>query len=255
MNTISDTWYLFVRHIRVSLRTPIWMFVNLIQPLVWLLLFSRVFENLVDLPGFTNDSYLQFFAPGVIIMTVLFGSAWTGFNMIQDMDLGILDKMLASPASRASIVLGRVLGSVATLVVQALMIFIIAWAMGVDVATGVPGVLLAVLIVVLLGLAVAGFSNGLAIFLRKPDPLIAIISFVTLPLMFLSSAMMPSDLLPGWIQTSKTFNPISHAVESVRSLVIVGYEWDVILPDLLILAGVATVMLAWATSMFRFRVS
>ena len=255
MNTVTDTWYLFVRQIRVSLRTPIWMFVNLIQPLVWLLLFSRVFENLTDLPGFTNDSYLQFFAPGVIIMTVLFGSAWTGFNMIQDMDLGILDKMLASPASRVSIVLGRVLGSVATLVVQALMIFIIAWAMGVDVATGVPGVLLTVLIVVLLGLAVAGFSNGLAIFLRKPDPLIAIISFVTLPLMFLSSAMMPSELLPDWIQTAKTFNPISHAVESVRSLVIVGYEWRVILPDLLILAGVATVMVAWATSMFRFRVS
>ena len=253
MNVLSDTWYLFLRHIKVSLRTPIWLFVNLIQPLVWLVLFSRVFENLVDLPGFTGDSYLQFFAPGVIIMTVLFGSAWTGMNMIQDMDLGILDKMLASPVTRVSIVLGRVLGSVATLVAQALMIFLIAWIMGVKVATGFPRVLLTVVIVVLLGLGFAGLSNGLSILMKKPDPLIAFISFITLPLMFLSSAMMPSDLLPQWIQTAKTFNPVSHAVESVRSLVMVGYQWDVIVPDLLMLAGVAIFMVVWATSMFRFR--
>ena len=253
MNVVSDTWFLFVRHIKVSVRNPIWLFVNLVQPLVWLGIFSRVFENLVNLPGFTSDSYLQFFAPGVIIMTVLFGSAWTGMNIIQDMDLGILDKMLATPVSRVSIVLGRVFGSVTTLVGQALVIFLIAWIMGVNVATGVPGVLLTLVVVVLLGLGVAGLSYGLAILMKKPDPLIAFISFITLPLMFLSSSMMPGDLLPQWIRTAKTFNPVSHAVESVRSLVIVGYEWDVILPDLLILAGLATLMIAWATSMFRFR--
>jgi ABC-2 type transport system permease protein len=242
-----------MRHIKVSLRTPIWLFINLVQPLVWLALFSRVFERMVDLPGFTGDSYLQFFAPGVIIMTVLFGSAWTGMNMVQDMDLGILDKMLATPVTRVSIVLGRVFGSVSTLVVQALLIFLIAWIMGVDIAAGFPGVLLTVVIVTLLGLGFAGLSNGLAIVMKRPDPLIAFISFITLPLMFLSSAMMPGDLLPGWIQTAKTFNPVSHAVESVRSLVIVGYEWDVVLPDLLILAGIATFMVVWATFMFRFR--
>lgn len=253
MNAFSDTWYLFMRHIKVSLRTPIWLFVNLIQPLVWLVLFSRVFERMVDLPGFTSDSYLQFFAPGVIIMTVLFGSAWTGMNMVQDMDLGILDKMLATPVTRVSIVLGRVFGSVSTLVVQALLIFLIAWIMGVDIATGFPGVLLTVIIVTLLGLGFAGLSNGLAVVMKRPDPLIAFISFITLPLMFLSSAMVPSELLPEWIQVAKIFNPVSRAVESVRSLVIVGYEWDVILPDLLILGGVATLMVFWATFMFRFR--
>lgn len=253
MNAFSDTWYLFMRHIKVSLRTPIWLFVNLIQPLVWLVLFSRVFERMVDLPGFTSDSYLQFFAPGVIIMTVLFGSAWTGMNMVQDMDLGILDKMLATPVTRVSIVLGRVFGSVSTLVVQALLIFLIAWIMGVDISTGFPGVLLTVVIVTLLGLGFAGLSNGLAVFMKRPDPLIAFVSFITLPLMFLSSAMVPSELLPGWIQVAKIFNPVSHAVESVRSLVIVGYEWDVIVPDLLILGGVATLMVLWATFMFRFR--
>ncbi|MCE2462987.1 MAG: ABC transporter permease [Dehalococcoidia bacterium] len=242
-----------MRHIKVSLRTPIWLFVNLVQPLVWLLLFSRVFERMVDLPGFTSDSYLQFFAPGVIIMTVLFGSAWTGMNMIQDMDLGILDKMLATPVTRVSIVLGQVFGSVSTLVVQALLIFLIAWIMGVDIATGFPGVLLTVVIVTMLGLGFAGFSNGLAIVMKPPDPLIAFISFITMPLKFLSYAMVPSDLLPGWIQVAKTFNPVSHSVESVRSLVIVGYEWNVIIPDLLILGGIATLMVLWATFMFRFR--
>ena len=186
-------------------------------------------------------------------MTVLMGSAWTGMNMIQDMDLGILDKMLASPVSRVSIVLARVFGAVSTLVAQSLIIFLIAWIMGVDVATGFAGVLLTVVIVVLLGLGFSGLSNGLAILMKRPDPLIAFVTFITLPLMFLSSAMMPGELLPGWIQTAKTFNPVSHAVESVRSLILVGYEWNVIVPDLAILAGVAIVMVTWATSMFRFR--
>ena len=253
MNALSDTGYLFIRHIKVSLRTPVWLFVDLIQPVVWLVLFSRVFEGLVDLPGFTADSYLEFFAPGVIIMTVLMSSVGSGFTMIQDMDLGILDKMLASLVSRVSIVLGRVFGSAVVLVVQALIIFLIAWIMGVDVTTGFARVLLTVVIVVFLGLGFASPSNGLAILMRRPDPVIAFISFITLPLMFLSSAMMPGELLPGWIRTAKTFNPVSHAMESVRSLITAGYEWDVIVPDLLILAGVATFTVAWATSMFRFR--
>ncbi len=175
-------------------------------------------------------------------MTVLFGAAWTGMNIIQDMDLGILDKMLASPVTRVSIVLARVFGSVSTLVVQSLIIFLIAWIMGVDVATGFPGVLLTVVIVMLLGLGIAGLSNGLAIVMRKPEPLIAFVGFISLPLMFLSSAMMPGDLLPDWIRTAKTFNPVSHAVESVRTLIMVGYDWEVILPDLAILAGVAIFM-------------
>ena len=169
------------------------------------------------------------------------------------MDLGILDKMLASPVSRVSLVLGRVFASVTTLVVQALVIFLIAWVMGVNVEAGIPGILLTVAIVILLGLSFAGLSNGLAILMKKPDPLITFISFISLPLMFLSSAMMPGDLLPGWINTTKKFNPVSHAVESVRSLVIEGYQWDVILPDLGILAAVATVAVVWATWMFRFR--
>ena len=253
MNCLVDIWYLSGRHIRTRLRTPVWIFVSLVQPMIWLGIFSQLFKKVADLPQFPTESYLQFFAPGVVVMTVLFGAAWAGMGMIEDMDLGILTKMLATPVTRVSIVLSRVLATVITLIVQALLIFLIATMMGVDIATGMAGVLLTVLVISLLGVGLAGLSNALALLLRKSDPLVAVVSFVTMPLMFLSSAMIPSQMLPGWIETARRFNPVDYAVESVRNLVVTGYEWGSLIPNILFLAAFAVVSVSLATAMFRIR--
>jgi len=253
LNCLVDIWYLSGRHIRTRLRTPVWIFVSLVQPMIWLGIFSQLFKKVADLPQFPTESYLQFFAPGVVVMTVLFGAAWAGMGMIEDMDLGILTKMLATPVTRVSIVLSRVLATVITLIVQALLIFLIATMMGVDIATGMAGVLLTVLVISLLGVGLAGLSNALALLLRKSDPLVAVVSFVTMPLMFLSSAMIPSQMLPGWIETARRFNPVDYAVESVRNLVVTGYEWGSLIPNILFLAGFAVVSVSLATAMFRVR--
>ncbi|MEE8174593.1 MAG: ABC transporter permease [Dehalococcoidia bacterium] len=253
MNCLVDIWYLSGRHIRTRLRTPVWIFVSLVQPMIWLVIFSQLFKNVADLPQFPTENYLQFFAPGVVVMTVLFGAAWAGMGMIEDMDLGILTKMLATPVTRVSIVLSRVLATVITLIVQALLIFLIATMMGVDIATGMAGVLLTVLVISLLGVGLAGLSNALALLLRKSDPLVAVVSFVTMPLMFLSSAMIPGQMLPGWIETARKFNPVDYAVESVRNLVVTGYEWGSLVPNILFLAAFAVVSVSLATAMFRIR--
>ena len=253
MNCLVDIWYLSGRHIRTRLRTPVWIFVSLVQPMIWLGIFSQLFKKVADLPQFPTESYLQFFAPGVVVMTVLFGAAWAGMGMIEDMDLGILTKMLATPVTRVSIVLSRVLATVITLIVQALLIFLIATMMGVDIATGMAGVLLTVLVISLLGVGLAGLSNALALLLRKSDPLVAVVSFVTMPLMFLSSAMIPGQMLPGWIETARKFNPVDYAVESVRNLVVTGYEWGSLIPNILFLAAFAVASVSLATAMFRIR--
>ena len=257
MSFLADLWYQVLRHLRTQLRMRVFIVINLIQPIIWLVLFTQVFQSLsssfAGLPGVGEISYLQFFAPGVVVMTVLFGSAWAGMGMLYDIDMGILSKMLATPVTRVSIIASRVVASMAILVVQALIIFTIAVIMGVDIVTGVPGVLLSIVLICLLGLGFAAFSNGLALLFRRPEPMMGVINFIALPTVFLSSTMMPSQLLPGWLDTVRHFNPVDYAVVGVRGLVLTGYVWSDLWHALLVLGAWATAGIIFGTLMFRVR--
>jgi ABC-2 type transport system permease protein len=253
MNLVADTWYQTVRDLRSRFRMPVWIFLSLFQPILWLLLFTQIFSSLSMLPQLGGVSYLQFFAPGVVVMTVIFGSAWAGMGMLQDIDMGILSKMLATPVTRPSIIMGRVLSAMVMLVIQALIIFTIAVIMGVKLATGVPGVLLSILIISLLGLGLAAFSNGLALLFRRQEPLIAAINFIALPTVFLSSTMMPGELLPAWLNTLRQFNPVDYAVVSVRELVLQGYIWSDLWISLVVLIAWSTAGIVFGAAMFRSR--
>lgn len=250
MDTLRDIWFQMLRHMRTQIRMKVFIIINLFQPILWLALFTQVFKSLSELPEM-EVSYLQFFAPGVVVMTVLFGSAWAGMGMLQDIDMGILSKMLATPVSRISVVTSRVLASMLLLIVQACLIFILAIILGVDIATGAAGVLFSILIVSLLGLGFAAFSNGLALLFKRPEPLMGVVNFVTLPLMFLSSTMMPSRLLPGWLDTVRQFNPVDYAVVGVRGLVLDGWIWDDLWKSLLVLALWGTIGITFGTMMFH----
>jgi ABC-2 type transport system permease protein len=248
MTLVLDSWYQTLRDLRTRLRMPVFIFMSLFQPIVWLLLFPQVFKSLSDIVG---GDYLQVIAPGVVVMTVLFGSAWSGMSMLQDIDMGILSKMLATPVTRASIIMGRVLGAMVVLVIQALIIFILAVIMGVDIATGAPGVLLAIALISLLGLGFAAFSNGLALLFRRIEPLMAVINFIALPMVFLSSAFMLPGLLPEWLDTVRQFNPVDYAVVGVRSLVMEGYVWSELWKPFVVLAGWAAAGITFGALMFR----
>lgn len=258
MYLLNDIRFQVLRHLRTLFRIRVWIFISLVQPIIWLVLFTQVFDSLgqsfVAIPGLEGISYLQFFAPGVVVMTVLFGSAWAGMGMLQDIDMGILSKMLATPVTRASIITSRVLASMVMLVIQALIIFTIAVIMGVDIATGVPGVLFSIVLICLLGLGFAAFSNGLALLFKRPEPLMGVINFIALPTVFMSSTMMPGGpdgFLPGWLDTVRQFNPVDYAVVGVRDLVLSGYIWSDLWRAILVLAAWATAGIVFGTLMFR----
>jgi len=255
MYLFNDIRFQVLRHLRTLFRIRVWIFISLVQPIIWLVLFTQVFDSLgqsfASLPGLENVSYLQFFTPGVVVMTVLFGSAWAGMGMLQDIDMGVLSKMLATPVTRISIITSRVIASMVMLIIQVLIIFTIAVIMGVDIATGVPGVLLSLVIICLLGLGFAAFSNGLALLFKRPEPLMGVINFIALPTVFLSSSMMPSDLLPGWLDTVRHFNPVDYAVVGVRDLVLDSYVWSHLWRSLLVLSAWALAGIVFGTLMFR----
>lgn len=253
MNIITDTWYIILRDLRARIRMPVFIFMSLFQPILWLVLFTQIFKSLGGLPGIGGSSYLQFFAPGVLVMTVLFSSVFSGFGMLWDMDTGVLSKMLATPVTRVSIIAGRVIATVVVLMIQALIIIILALIMGVHLATGVPGVLFAFFLLALLGLGFSAFSNGLALLLKRQENVMAVTNMLTMPLMFLSSLMMPAALLPGWLNTVRQLNPVDYAIVGVRDLIVTGYVWSDLWLSLVVLAALAVVGITFGTLMFRAR--
>jgi ABC-2 type transport system permease protein len=253
MNFLRDTWYITLRDIRARIRMPMFILMSLFQPILWLVLFSQIFKSLGGMLGPGGTSYLQFFAPGVLVMMALFGSAFSGFGMLMDMDTGILSKMLATPVSRVSIIIGRVIASTIVTLVQALIIIIVSLIMGVHFKTGVPGVLFTFFLLSLLGLGFAAFSNGLALLLKRQEIVMTLINLLTMPLMFLSSLMMPAASLPGWFNTVRQINPIDYAVVSARDLISNGYIWHDLWLSLVVLAALAVAGVAFGTLMFRTR--
>jgi len=248
---LTDTWSLFNKYVKISLRTPLWLLFNLVQPLIWLIIFGQLFGHMAQLPGFPPQSYTEFFLPGVLIMTVLFGSSWSGVSLLREINSGAVDKMLVAPISRVSIVLSRVLHSAVQVVAQATIILVVAALFGSKISLSLFGLFGGMFVVLLLGIGFAALSNGFAIVLQREEPLVVLGNLMTLPLMFFSTAMVPKNLMPDWISYLSTLNPINYAVEAVRTTMIGPLDWGLAIKCTAILLVFAGVTLGWAVSAFN----
>ena len=216
---IADTWHLWLRYMRATIRLPIWIAVTLIQPVIWLTLFGQLFRRVVELPGFETASYIEFLSPGVIIMTAMFSGAWSGMGLIDDLHHNVIDRMLATPLHRGAIITARILHASATVVVQSVIILVLSFILGAGWPSfaGTVGVLLAA------ALITAGFtamSIGVALLARREETMIAVINFFGLPLAFLSATFMSPQLMPEWMQTVAKANPVNWAVSAARHAVL-----------------------------------
>ena len=127
---VRHSSHLAVRNLRILYRQPVYLAFTLVQPMVWLLLFSQLFERVVDLPGFGDVSYVAYLAPGVIVMTAMMNAGWAGTSLVDDMDRGVMDRYLASPVRRVAIINGILAYQAAVTVVQSLIVLGVALAMG-----------------------------------------------------------------------------------------------------------------------------
>jgi len=228
MKVLRDTQHMTVRHLMALWRQPWWIAVSLVQPVIWLLLFGALFETVTDIPGFGSDNYIQFLAPGVVVMTAFFGAGWTGMPVIEDIDRGVIDRFLVSPVRRSSLISGRLASGALTTAIQSLIIVVLALIVGASFANSVLGVAVLIVVSVLVGSAFGCLSIGLALLVRKEETLIAAVQFLLLPLSFISVTFMQKDLMPGWMQTAADFNPLNWAVEAGRDAVTANPDWGAI---------------------------
>ena len=248
---LRHSWYMTVRHLRALWRQPAWIVVTLIQPIIWLLLYGALFKKVVEIPGFHGGSYIEFLTPGVIVMTAFFGAGWSGMPVIDDIERGVVDRLLISPAKRASLVTGRIIQGAIGVAVQSVIIVVLALIVGASFRNGVGGVALMILLAVLLAAAVTAWSYGVALHVRKEETLIALMQFLLLPLTFMSGAFMQLSLVPAWIRHIADFNPLNWAVEAGRSAAMEKTDWGFVASRTGFLLALLALMLAFATRAFR----
>jgi ABC-2 type transport system permease protein len=251
MTVLRHMGYMALRDLRALWRQPWYVAVTLVQPLIWLLLFGELFKNVADLPGFGDQSYIAYLAPGIVVMSALFSSGWSGMATIEDINRGVTDRLLVSPIRRSALISGRAAQSAVVVVIQSLIMIGLALAVGASFPGGVLGVIVLVVVSGLLGASFGALSNSLALVTRQEESLIGAVTFLVLPLTFLSTALMRDDLLPSWMRTAADVNPVDWAIEAGRSATAASPDWGLVARDAGLLALLLVVCATLATRAFQ----
>jgi len=217
------------RQLRALARQPAYLVISLIQPVIWLFLFGELFRSVVDIPGFAyGGTYLDYLVPGLIAMNAMANNMWAGMTMIEEIERGTLNRFLVSPASRLAIMNATVAEQGVSTTVQSLIIVGLGLAGGARYQGGVAGVAVMVAASILVGVVFGALSNVVGMLLRSREAIIGVYTFFMLPLIFLSSAFMPTQLMPGWMQAIASRNPLNWVVQIGRSALSAHPDWGAI---------------------------
>ena len=227
-SALAGLWHehrvLFGRWLSRLRREPLAVLALLAQPMVWLLLFGHLFTRMAQTAQVPGGSYLRFMTAGAVVMTTFNGCLQGGVELLFDRESGFLIRMLAAPASRLSIVTSRFVYLAALTGAQGLIILLAASVMGVRYATGLAGVAACLAVGALFGAGVTALSVGMAFSLKSHSQFFPITSFASLPVTFASSALVPLALMPGWMQAVARLNPMTYAIDALRTLVLTGWQ-------------------------------
>ncbi len=221
---------------------PTELLTRAVQPALWLLVFGQVFTQLRAIPT-GNLRYIDFMAPGILAQSVLFIAIFSGISIIWERDLGIIHKFLASPTPRAALVLGKALSAGVRALSQAIIIYVLALLLGVQVSWN-PFYLIGTLLAVILGAALfSTFSLIIACLVKTRERFMGIGQVLTMPLFFASNAIYPVSIMPGWLQIVAQINPLSYQVDLLRALMLGQAGVTGVALDFGVLLAVTTILI------------
>jgi ABC-2 type transport system permease protein len=224
---------------------PIQLFTRAVQPVLWLLIFGQVFTRVRGIP--TGElSYLDFLTPGILAQSVLFMSIFSGLRVIWERDLGILHKLMVSPAPVEALVLGKAIGAGARSCSQVIIIYLVAILLRVQLNWN-PLALIGVLVAVILGAALfSTFSLAIASLAKTQERLMGVGQLMMMPLFFASNAIYPLAVMPDWLQIMAYANPLTYLVDALRGLMLQTpsntYPLGLDLGVLLVITGILTII-------------
>jgi ABC-2 type transport system permease protein len=241
--TVRDTMLIFQRQLRLSLRSPAWIIIGLVQPALYLAFFAPMLISISHTPGFPPGSSWQVFVPGLLVQLGLFGATFVGFGIIAEWRMGVLERFRVTPTSRTALLLGRVLRDTLVLFVQSVVLTVAAVAFGLR--APIAGVLIDLSFVLFLAVSLASLSYAASLVTKREDTLARLVNSIVVPLLLLSGILIPMSLAPTWLGDLSRANPLRYVVDAMRQVFIGHYAntsvlWGAIVVVVLSVVSVAT---------------
>ncbi len=250
LSFFSDTWLIFTRQMRLSLRNPAWVIIGLIQPILYLAFFGPLLSRIAQSGALgvpANDPY-RFFVPGLLIQLGLFGAAFVGFTIISDWRAGVIERFRVTPISRMALLAGRVLRDVVTLTVQAVVLVLAGVAFGLRAPIG--GILVSLGFVAIVAVSLSAVSYATGLLLKSEDALAPLLNMIMVPLMLLSGIMLPMTLGPHWLRIVAKCTPFGYIINAMRGAFAGQLLTTVMLEGICVAIGLAIVCLWLASRAF-----
>jgi len=223
---------------------------SLAQPAIWLVFFGAGVERAIDTEVIGTDDYIGFMLAGIVTFTIVGNGVSGAMPLLWDKETGYLDRLMSMPIARSSVIVSRFVFQVAQQSAQILLVVLVALALGVRIATGPLGLLVILLTAALLTMSVTAAFSALAYAVPQHGTFFAVAGFVSLPLLFMSNAFVPLDAMPVWMEVVARINPLTYAIEAMRTLVLDGWESRVA-ASLAVLGAAGAICLALGTWQFR----
>jgi ABC transporter DrrB family efflux protein len=223
-----ETFHLGLRTSRRFLRVPAnWMSI-IFFPIIQLVIFSQLYQQITNLPAFGPETnYLSYLAPGQVVFAAFFAISWSGYGLLIEYRSGYLDKLRTLPIQRWSILAGEMVPLFFQAAAMAGIVLIVSVVLGARIETGLGGFLMILLLSGMFGLAWAGISFVPAL-LTKSEQATSTISLLLFPVVFMSTAFVPEAMMPEWMQVVNEWNPVTDLIEAIRALMTTGYDLQAI---------------------------
>lgn len=246
-----ESFHLGLRTTKRWLRVPANWISTIFFPLIQLVIFSQLYQQITELPAFgAEENYLAYLAPGQVAFAAFFAVSWAGFGLIIESRTGYLDKLRALPIQRWSILVGEMVPLFFQAAGMSGVVLLVSVLLGARIETGIPGFLMIVLLSGLFGLSFAGLSFIPAL-LTRSEQATSTLSLVLFPVVFMSTAFVPEAMMPGWMQVVNDWNPITFLIEAIRPLMSSGFDWAAIGRVLVAIAIIGVVLQAGTIWAFR----
>jgi ABC transporter DrrB family efflux protein len=217
---IRDTWAMTWRNLIAYRRVPQLLVFSFIQPVIFVVLFRYVFGGAIPVRG--PIDYVDYLMPGVFVQTVVFGALATAIGLATDMKSGLIERFRSLPMARSAVLAGRTLADLSRNVFVVLLMVAIGYAVGFRVHTDVPGLIGGIGLLLLFGYAMSWIFATVGLAVGDPETAQAAAFPVLAPLVFASSAFVPVETMPGWLQVFAEHQPVSVTASAVRALTLGG---------------------------------
>ncbi|MDD1678698.1 MAG: ABC transporter permease [Methanomicrobiales archaeon] len=210
MDIVYTIW---LRNMKRYIRSKSRIIGSISMPLFFLIFLGVGLNSVVQIPGL-GENYIQFLLPGIVAMSVLFTSIFSGIQIIWDKQFGFLKETLVAPVSRLEIMIGQTLGGASTAFIQGMIILVLSLFIGLQ--TNPVGLLIAFGFMALMGISFTAFGIAMASRMEDMTGFQLIMNFVVFPIFGLSGALFPISSLPAWIAPITLLDPLTYGVEGIR---------------------------------------